>query len=56
SEESAASRGVLNADIYGANVAFIVVAVLSLIGLIISCFIKDQKRVKEVQINKIEVS
>ncbi|BDH63044.1 putative MFS-type transporter YcnB [Lysinibacillus sp. PLM2] len=56
SEESAASRGVLNADIYGANVAFIVVAVLSLIGLIISCFIKDKKQVKEVQINKVEIN
>ncbi|MGG0719560.1 DHA2 family efflux MFS transporter permease subunit [Robertmurraya massiliosenegalensis] len=43
SEESAASRQIVNPDIYGVNVAFIVVAALSLVGLGISFFIKDKK-------------
>lgn len=43
SEVSAARREIVNPDIYGANVAFIVVAVLSFLGLIISFFIKDKK-------------
>ncbi|RTR27816.1 DHA2 family efflux MFS transporter permease subunit [Robertmurraya yapensis] len=41
SEKSAASRELVNPDIYGANVAFIVVAILSLVGLIISFFVKN---------------
>ncbi|WP_337019891.1 DHA2 family efflux MFS transporter permease subunit [Oceanobacillus massiliensis] len=47
SEESAASREIVNPDIYGVNIAFIVVAILSFIGLIISYFIKDTKRSQE---------
>ncbi|WP_010650407.1 DHA2 family efflux MFS transporter permease subunit [Oceanobacillus massiliensis] len=47
SEESAASREIVNPDIYGVNIAFIVVAILSFIGLIISYFIKDAKRSQE---------
>ncbi|MEN2767941.1 MDR family MFS transporter [Ornithinibacillus xuwenensis] len=47
SEESAANRELVNPDIYGANVAFIVVALLSFIGLIIAYFIKDQKSSQE---------
>lgn len=40
SERSAASREIINPDIYGANVAFIVVALLTLSGLIISFSLK----------------
>ncbi|WP_197046610.1 DHA2 family efflux MFS transporter permease subunit [Oceanobacillus salinisoli] len=42
-EESAANREIVNPDIYGANVAFTVVAALSLVGLIISYFVKDSR-------------
>ncbi|MBS3679891.1 DHA2 family efflux MFS transporter permease subunit [Ornithinibacillus massiliensis] len=47
SEESAASREIVNPDIYGANVAFIVVAALSLVGLLIALFIKDKRQSQE---------
>ncbi|MFS0672572.1 DHA2 family efflux MFS transporter permease subunit [Ornithinibacillus sp. 179-J 7C1 HS] len=47
SEESAISKEIVNPDIYGANIAFIVVAGLSFIGLVISCFIKDQRLPQE---------
>ncbi|OZU87015.1 MFS transporter [Virgibacillus indicus] len=47
SEESAANREIANPDIYGANVAFIVVAALSLAGLIISYFVKDNRLSEE---------
>lgn len=47
SERSAASREIINPDIYGANVAFIVVALLTLSGLIISFFIKDKSSSQE---------
>jgi EmrB/QacA subfamily drug resistance transporter len=38
---------IANPDIYGANVAFIVVSVLSLVGLIIAYFVKDTKLTEE---------
>ncbi|MDF1508464.1 DHA2 family efflux MFS transporter permease subunit [Robertmurraya sp. DFI.2.37] len=47
SEKSATSKELMNPDIYGANVAFVVVALLSLCGLIISFFIKDRKNSQE---------
>lgn len=47
SEKSATSKELMNPDIYGANVAFLVVAILSLCGLIISFFIKDRKNSQE---------
>lgn len=47
SEESAANREITNPDIFGANVAFIVVAALSLAGLIISYFVKDNRLSEE---------
>lgn len=49
SEETAATKSIANPDIYGANVAFIVVELLSLAGLIISIFIKDRKPSEEVE-------
>lgn len=47
SEDRAISSKIANPDIYGANVAFIVVLVLSLAGLIISYFVKDTKSTGE---------
>ncbi|MCU9612709.1 DHA2 family efflux MFS transporter permease subunit [Caldibacillus lycopersici] len=47
SEESAANRAIVNPDIYGANVAFIVVALLSLVGLIIAYFVKEKGKSQE---------
>jgi EmrB/QacA subfamily drug resistance transporter len=47
SEGRAERIEIANPDIYGANVAFIVVSVLSLVGLIISYFVKDTKLTEE---------
>lgn len=56
SGDSAASREIANPDIYGANMAFIVVAVLSLAGLIVSYFVKDKKVPQEALETKVEIS
>jgi EmrB/QacA subfamily drug resistance transporter len=47
SEGRAERIEIANPDIYGANVAFIVVSVLSLVGLIISYFVKNTKLTEE---------
>jgi EmrB/QacA subfamily drug resistance transporter len=47
SEGRAERIEIANPDIYGANVAFIVVSVLSLVGLIIAYFVKDTKLTEE---------
>ena len=47
SEKSAEAREIIHPAIYGANVAFMVVAALSLAGLIISCFVKDNRLSEE---------
>ncbi|WP_407269976.1 MDR family MFS transporter [Radiobacillus sp. PE A8.2] len=47
SETAAAQTEIANPDIFGANVAFVVVAALSLVGLIISFFIKDSRPSEE---------
>ncbi|RLL43763.1 DHA2 family efflux MFS transporter permease subunit [Oceanobacillus piezotolerans] len=50
SETAAGSRGVVNPDIYGVNIALMVVALLSLAGLIISYFIKEKQEVRKSKI------
>jgi hypothetical protein len=47
SEGRAAKIEIANPAIHGANVAFIVVSVLSLVGLIISYFVRDTKLTEE---------
>ncbi|WP_068676666.1 MDR family MFS transporter [Oceanobacillus sp. Castelsardo] len=41
--ETAARAEIPNPDIYGVNIAFIVVAVLAFVGLVISFFVRDSK-------------
>ncbi|RKQ37970.1 MDR family MFS transporter [Oceanobacillus halophilus] len=53
SEESLANTEVVRPDIYGANVAFMVVAALSLLGLIISYFVKD-KRISQDELERMD--
>jgi EmrB/QacA subfamily drug resistance transporter len=45
--ETAASTNIPNPDIYGVNVAFIVVTVLAFVGLVISFFVRDSKMSQE---------
>lgn len=53
SSESAAKREIVNPDIYGANAAFFVVTLLTIIGVVISIFIKE-KQSSEIKIDGVK--